>query len=153
MPHLRGTGVTRLHPVKSPSQHAFLFILYLFLGTLNKRSNSPKSLIIQATDSSDYCPVAALIDYWKVRPPHKGLVFQATNGPSVKRHYLSTNKILLVAMTGHDASRYDTHGLRIGRTTDIARAGVPDHIIKETGPWESHAYKLCIRSFVFPLPR
>ena len=97
-------------------------------------------------------PSCCLIDYWKVRTPHKGLVFQATNGPSVKRHYLSTNKILLVAMTGHDASGYDTHGLRIGRTTDIARAGVPDHIIKETGPWESHAYKLCMRSFVCTLP-
>ena len=123
------------------------------MGSLNKQSSSPKSFIIQSTDSSDYCPVAALIEYLKVRPPHKGLLFQATNGPSVKRHYLFINIKLLVAMAGNDASRYDTHGLRIGGTTDMARAGVPDHIIKETGPWESDAYKLCMRFGVFTLPR
>ena len=118
-----------------------------------KHSSSPKSFIIQSADSTDYCPVAALIEYLKVRPPQKGLLFLAANGASVKRHYLSTNIKLLVAMAGHDASRYDTHGPRIGRTTDMARAGVPDHIIKETGRWESDAYKAYMRFGVFTLPR
>ena len=54
------------------------------MDSLNKQSSSPKSFIIQSTDSSDYCPVPALIDYFKVQPSHKAPLFQATNGPSVK---------------------------------------------------------------------
>ena len=54
------------------------------MDSLNKQSSSPKSFIIQSTDSSNYCPVPALIDDFKVQPSHKAPLFQATNGPSVK---------------------------------------------------------------------
>ena len=51
------------------------------MGSINKQSSSPKSFIIQSTDSSDNCPAAALIEYLKVRPPNKACSSRRLMGP------------------------------------------------------------------------
>ena len=47
---------------------------------------------------------------------------------------------------GLEMSRFSGHSLRIGAATSAAAAGVPDHLIKMLGRWQSEAYQLYIRT-------
>ena len=53
---------------------------------------------------------------------------------------------------GFPANEYNTHSLWVGRATDLALAGTPDHVIRKTGRWSSNAYLNYIRFDVFQLP-
>ena len=45
---------------------------------------------------------------------------------------------------GLDMNHFSGHSLRIGAATSAAAAGVPDHLIKILGRWQSEAYQLYI---------
>ena len=45
-----------------------------------------------------------------------------------------------------DNSCYLGHSFRIEAATAAARAGVPDHLIKAMGHWQSEAYHVYIRT-------
>ena len=68
-------------------------------------------------------------------------LFNDILGKTVTRNFVAEKLKLLVLHAGLDPSRYNTHSLRIGRATDLAKAGVPEAIIQQTGRWESDAYK------------
>ena len=47
---------------------------------------------------------------------------------------------------GLNASDYAGHSFRIGAATSAALAGIPDHLIKVLGRWESDAYTVYVRT-------
>ena len=94
---------------------------------------------------SDVCPVAALLNYLAIRPAAEGPLFIHANGtPLLKRQFVAGVRKALAA-AGMDSSAYSGHSFRIGAATSAAAAGIPDHLIKTLGRWESSAYQLYIR--------
>ena len=95
---------------------------------------------------SDVCPVAALLNYLAIRPSAEGALFVHSNGaPLLKRQFVAGVRKAL-SLFGLDSSTYSGHSFRIGVATSAAAAGIPDHLIKTLGHWESSAYQLYIRT-------
>ena len=94
---------------------------------------------------SDVCPVAALLNYLAIRLAAEGPLFVHSNGaPLLKRQFVAGVRKAL-SSSGLDSSTYSGHSFRIGAATSAA-AGIPDHLIKTLGRWESSAYQLYIRT-------
>ena len=51
-----------------------------------------------------------------------------------------------LSTAGLDDKSYSGHSFRIGAATAAAAAGIPDHLIKMLGRWESSAYQLYVRT-------
>ena len=97
------------------------------------------------------CPVAALLSFIAVRPPHlSGPLLRFPNGSTLTRAILVTQVKRALTASGIDSSRYSGHSFRIGAATTAAAAGIPDHQIKMLGRWESSAFTLYVRT---PPPR
>ena len=117
-----------------------------------KFSNGQKSLSIKGAEVREHCPVIALLEYLKIRPSTKGCMFVNAQGVAINRNYFADKIKQLVARSGRDPTRFNTHSLRSGRASDLAKAGVPDAIIKETGRWNSDAFQKYIKFAAFSLP-
>ena len=92
------------------------------------------------------CPVAAVLAFLAVRPAFKGPLFRFCDGSTLSRDRLVREVRSALHGCGIDPSCYSGHSFRIGAATSAAAAGVPDHIIKMLGRWESSAYQLYIRT-------
>ena len=102
--------------------------------------------LFRGRSQSDVCPVAALLNYLAIRPAAEGPLFIHANGtPLLKRQFVAGVRKALAA-AGMDSSAYSGHSFRIGAATSAAAAGIPDHLIKTLGRWESSAYQLYIRT-------
>ena len=152
--------------VKSPSNdHALKFkdlsiihknieprALKLTLATF-KHSKESVSFKIRKQDNANFCPVQVLLQYVKLRGHKDGPLFINENGKPANRQFLASHLKSFVKKLGLTPSSYNTHSLRIGRTTDMAAAGVPEQIIKATGRWGSDAFTKYIRFDNFTVPR
>ena len=118
-----------------------------------KHSNENKTFSFEEANKALDCPVEALLNYLAVRPVREGILFIDWSGKPVTRKFLVDTIRKLIVHTGNDPSDFGSHSIRAGRTTDLARAGVPEAIIKETGRWTSNAYQKYIRFAAFSLPR
>lgn len=95
---------------------------------------------------SEVCPVAAVLNYLVTRPAPDGPLFVHSDGsPLLKRQFVAGVRRALSA-AGLDSASYSGHSFRIGAATSAAASGVPDHLIKTLGRWESSAYQLYIRT-------
>ena len=92
------------------------------------------------------CPVVAILGYLAIRPPGEGPLFILEDGsPLTKEHFVKEVKAALSAVQiSHQG--YTGHSFRIGAATAAASAGVPAHVIKMLGRWNSDAYMLYIRT-------
>ena len=117
-----------------------------------KNSKSPVNFRLNETEPSEYCPVRALTCYLTERGGSPGPLFARSNGKAVSREFFAKQLKFLVAQKGLDPSKFNTHSLRAGRATDLAIAGTPDAIIKETGRWSSNAFLDYVRFSSFVLP-
>ena len=111
-----------------------------------------QKIISSSAPNQPICPVAALKEYLEIRSPGSE-TFNDISGKTATRRFISEKLKLIVSRAGLDPANYNTHSLRIGRTTDLAKAGVPEAIIRETGRWDSDAFKRYIRFPAFVLPR
>ena len=95
----------------------------------------------------DVCPVIALTSYLTCRPLRgRGPLFiHADGSPLLKGQFITKLRRALSHMN-IDESKYSGHSFRIGAATSAAMAGVPDHMIKMMGRWESSAYLLYVRT-------
>ena len=94
---------------------------------------------------SHICPVSAVLSFLAVRPVGlSGPLLCAQNGEALTRACRVVRAAL--ASKGVNPSRYLSHSFRIGAATAATQAGVPDHIIKMLGRWQSSAYLLYIYS-------
>ena len=88
------------------------------------------------------CPVAAMLNYLAVRPAVAGPLFiHADGSPLLKSQFVAgVRRALAAANLDPRPSKYSGHSFRIGAATSAAAAGIPDHLIKTLGRWESSAY-------------
>ena len=119
----------------------------------SKTSKKEKVFTMLSDPQSEFCPVDAMFAYLRQRPNKDGLLFLDYLGEPVPRTFLAENLKKLIARTGNNPDRFNTHSFRSGRATDLAKAGVPEAIIKETGRWSSDAYLKYVRFAAFALPR
>ena len=61
-----------------------------------------------------------------------------------KAHFVATTKLIL-AMSGHDPSKYSGHSFRAGSATTGAIAGLSAWELKMLGRWNSDAYQIYLR--------
>ena len=95
--------------------------------------------IILGSTGDSLCPVTALGNYLRVRPPGPGPLFVSSEGSPVARAtFVAAVRVALLA-AGISSEGYAGHSFRIGATTSAARAGVPAHLIKAMGRWSSNA--------------
>ena len=97
--------------------------------------------------TDEICPVTALANYLTRRPQEaQGSLFVHEDGsPLLKGQFVKKVKRAL-AHQNIDCSKYSGHSFRIGAATAAAAAGIPDHMIKMMGRWESSAYLLYLRT-------
>lgn len=117
-----------------------------------KHSKDQTSFILDPLSEKLYCPVVAFLQYLTLRPKISGPVFIAENLKVVTRDFVATNLKRCLKLAGSDPKVFNTHSLRVGRATDLAMAGTPDQVIKQTGRWRSDAYLNYIRFDLFSLP-
>ena len=102
--------------------------------------------IFLGATSQDICPVTALSNYLVVRPKGQGPLFVLADGSPLLRSQFVAQVRKALAYADIDESKYSGHSFRIGAATSAAAAGVPDHMIKMMGRWESSAYLLYLRT-------
>ena len=94
--------------------------------------------------SSTLCPYAWLRKAWDAAPdqtPSAPLFQQQTGGAVSYKFMLSWVKEALVRL-GVDSRLVGLHSFRIGGATTLAMLGVPAHLIKTLGRWESLCYQI-----------
>ena len=94
---------------------------------------------------TDLCPVAAVLDYMKVRGPCPGPLFVFTDGRVLTRQRFVDAVRSALETAGIDQSKYCSHSFRIGAASTAAAKGIKDCVIKTLGRWESLAYLQYIR--------
>lgn len=102
--------------------------------------------IFLGSSGTEVCAVAALLSYMSVRPPARGHLFVWEDGRPLSRPVFVTRLRRGLELAGLEVGRYSGHSLRIGAATSAAAAGVPDHLIKMLGRWQSDAYQLYVRT-------
>ena len=84
--------------------------------------------------------------YIRLRGSKPGTFFLHRSGKQFTRTFILEQIKTDIKYAGEDASKFNTHSFRIGRTTDLARAGYNDRQIAEIGRWTSNAFVKYIRS-------
>ncbi len=89
---------------------------------------------------SALCPVAAVLDYLRVRGSSPGPLFTFSDGRYLtKQRFIAAVREALKKV-GVDQAKYSGHSFRIGAATTAAARGTEDSIIQTLGRWESLAY-------------
>ena len=88
----------------------------------------------------DLCPVAALLDYLRMRGSAPGPLFIVSGGSLLRRQCFVDRVREVLERAGVDRSKYCGHSFPIGAATTAAKKGIEDCIIKMLGQWESLAY-------------
>lgn len=100
----------------------------------------------------EFCPVQALLNYIKISPGSTGNLFKNVLGSEITRNDLVKVIKQSLELLRIEPSLFNSHSLRIGRTTDLALAGVSVEKIKMVGRWSSNAYLKYIRPSEVKLP-
>ena len=105
----------------------------------------PTCIKLPSDDRHTICPVRATDQFLFVRPKNSGNLFCHANGSPVTRTQFAAVLNKAIKQSNLGISIFRTHSFRIGRATDLARAGVPTSAIMQLGRWQSNAYKTYIR--------
>ena len=99
------------------------------------------------------CPVAAILSFLMVRPSSmQGPLLRYPDGSTLTRDRLVREVRKVLSLHGFNPAHYNGHSFRIGAATAAAASGIPDHVIKMLGRWQSTAYTLYIRTPGSQLP-
>ena len=118
-----------------------------------KHSKEEASFVLEPAYDQAWCPVRHLISFLKERGTGPGYLFLSTEGHPIKREFLANQIQALAGRLGLEKEKYNTHSLRIGRTTDMAAEGESEATIKQTGRWHSSAHLDYVRCPAFVLPQ
>ena len=104
---------------------------------------------IKSKDLGRFCPYEWTKKFIQMRKP---ITDQAENfyifsdGSNVQPHHLRNLLRESLHSMNLDSSLYDTHSFRIGRATDLFKAGVNVEDIKQLGRWKSNAVYKYLRN-------
>ena len=114
---------------------------------LRKAKNDPfgkgVNIFLGRVEGSSLCPVAAVLQFLALR---SSSLFIHENGSPLSRSTFVGKVKEALAAASIPQQNYSGHSFRIGAATSAAAAGVPDHVIKLLGRWNSEAYSLYIRT-------
>jgi hypothetical protein len=80
----------------------------------------------------------------------KGPTFRHMDGTGITRTKLASKLRDYLLEIGHTPTKYNTHSFRIGKATDMARAGYSHTQIAMVGRWKSDAFLKYIKpSFIY----
>ncbi len=116
----------------------------------NKQSDgSSQWLVINRIREKEYSPILALKHYCSVKPNCGGIFFCSVSGIPIDRIQLVSCLKAALTLAGFDHTRYNSHSLRIGRTTDLALEGISYDRIRLIARWSSDAFfEIC--EAIFP---
>lgn len=118
------------------------------------KQNRPVKVILKPLHSEGPCPVEALKEYLGIRRgPRKSPLFIKEDGTVLDRRYLAAALKSLIALTGRNPAQFNTHSLRVGRTSEMALNGLSTSMIKSVGRWNSNAFEKYIRPKEILLPQ
>ena len=144
------------HAVKAANVHAAenkrKIMIILFSSKTHGLESHPQQIRIWADyeiTNIKYCPFKITNEYGNLRGEYMAddeqfFVFQ-DGSPVQPRHLRSILKKCL-KLIGLDATKYDTHSLRIGRASDLMKNGYTVDQIKQLGRWKSNAVYKYIRN-------
>ena len=111
----------------------------------SKSSKKPETLFFQIHKNLNCCIAKAMWNYLAIRPNVPGFLFITHSGKLVQSVEVTAVIQEYAAKLGLNPSDYNTHSLRIGRTTDLALQGHGEASIKSIGRWGSNAYMKYVR--------
>ena len=117
----------------------------------HSQGNTPL-LTIQSQDPGTPCPVTALRHYINLRGTQPGQLFINIDKTPLTIDNFSSVLRNAVAIASLPAG-YTTHSFRVGKATQMASEGQPDHLIRRAGRWKSSAYHKYLRPDNITLPR
>ena len=137
------------HPVKAKDVHASKtkrkIMMVLFTSKTHGVHTKPQEIRMwsdMALKKVRYCPFRITNDYGDLRGGYisddeQFFVFQDKTPVTPQKVRAVLRKSL--KSLGLNPRLYDTHSLRIGRASDLMKAGVPVDRIKQLGRWKSNA--------------
>ena len=113
-----------------------------------KQKSALPSMLFTKKPDKRLCPVRAVASYIKLRGNRDGQFFINENGSGVT--YNQFRSIMNQCLTKSDLSPkyFGTHSFRIGRCTDLHKAGFTKAQIKIMGRWKSNAFEKYIRPHI-----
>ena len=111
----------------------------------HKHSTEPPPPVLLQARADCTCPVKLYHKYTKVRGPSEGPLLIHSSGDPIIRPSLASVLRQCLGILGKRPSSYNTHSFRIGKATDMAKAGCTDLQIKLTGRWHSQALQRYIK--------
>ena len=103
------------------------------------RSDPLYTTIVLVKTNSQICPVATILTYLHLRGQKNGPMFIFKDGSPLTRDTFSS----LVSQTVKNAGwqgNFTSHSFRVSAASTAAALGVPDHMIRAMGRWNSDAY-------------
>ena len=124
--------------------------------TINRSKSSQSIPVIVNVGGIEqkHCPITILKEYLKRRCnviSHnylhlgKNKVFVWANGLPISSDQFRSEFKKMIAMLGYDSNKFNTHSLRIGGATMLARCGAPESYIKAHSRWKSQIYMDYVR--------
>ena len=162
---LRVSEIASHHPVLARDVHIGQnerkFLLILRTSKMHWKNMKPQMIKISAMRNSsqskshklvvtqnDYYPYKLLRTYANIRGDFKTdsepFFVQSDHSPVTPRQ-INTVRKTTIRELGFDSSLYSSHGLRSGRTSDLAKLGLSMESIKKLGRWRSNAVYTYLR--------
>ena len=123
-----------------------------FLHFKHSNHRTPTITLLPDADPA-FCPVHSLSEYLRIRGMTAGPLFLDNSLTPVTRSRVSNVLKTSLTFLNIPHARYNTHSLRVGRTTQLAADNASDATIRHTGRWVSNAYLKYIRPTNFTLPK
>ena len=120
-------------------------LITLTSSKTHDKESRPQKIKIEARTKGKkrvYCPIEQVQEYIKIRPRYRNdneQFFVFEDGAPVTPYHIRALLQLMLEKLDLDPSLYETHSLRIGRATDLFKAGHSIEAIKRKGRWKSNA--------------
>jgi len=110
-----------------------------------KHSKKPATISVYSQPRPAYCPVAAWLEYLKVRGEGPGYLYVNSSRQPVTRQQFTRQLSLSLKSCQLSSTLYKSHSFRIGAASHAAAKGYSNTQIRELGRWNSDAFPRCIR--------
>ena len=107
-----------------------------------KNSTEPITYTIKNNDTF----LHYLQTYMRLRGPKTGTLMLHRSGSLISRTFVTTQLKNDLTILRYNADLYNTHSLRIGRASDMAKEGNSDRQIAAIGRWKSNAFLSYIKN-------